>query len=499
MSSGNTLAALRELVKGGGFGGTVNNNAPTPSDAGAARDFDGKVLVAPWMVSRGTPWNSCAAPAAKQAMTDWVDRLLAAGATHIQFDDPGMQFDSAAWGVGDFSASNLAGFKVWIEQRRAAGLDTSLTPAQAGNYRDWLQQNHQLSDNSDYIKRSAKLPSTALWRAYLQESVYRCVADIRSHLLQRSQGRAALSFNLYTPYPWSANSFLQPLADYIVSEVASDHRDWAQLQFMGAWLRAEGQRWAPVFPGHDKAALRRNLVMTYAAGGTPIAPWDVYVPPEPGQSQDSRFFGQPPDFADIFQFVRQQAGLFDGWQTLSRLNLLAYRDPETATQSLAQLKRLAALHVPYAVVLHNTPSGGDGLAMQRPRSLTLRSARSKLTTNDDIPLAAQASDANLASLAVATDVTPNYSVVVKGNPRMPGRRVLHLFREAGSAASVENAGLQFTLTAWVLPGQDTYQLKLHQPGIASSDLGRVRVDRDKRLHIKVPAIAEWALLELKPI
>jgi hypothetical protein len=137
--------------------------------------------------------------------------------------------------------------------------------------------------------------------------------------------------------------------------------------------------------------------------------------------------------------------------------------------------------------------------MQRPRSLTLRSARSKLATNDDVPLAAQASDANLASLAVATDVTPNCSVVVKGNPRMPGLRVLHLFREAGSAAGVGNAGLQFTLAAWVLPGQDTYQLKLHQPGIASTDLGRVRVDRDKRLHIKVPAVAEWALLELKPI
>lgn len=495
VAGGPTLAALRAAVNGR-FGAAINNNAATPGNAGAAIDFDGKPIVAPWMLSRGTLWNTCAAPEAMQALKEWIGKHLAAGATSIQFDDAGMQFESSFWGVGDFSPYGLRGFRAWVEAKNAAGVATPVTPAQAADYPGWLRQTYKVVDNTDYVKRNAQFSSTAAWRAYLRDSVLKCMTDLRSFVKDKGGGTTALSLNLYTPFPWAYNSFLQPFADYVVSEVAPDHSEFHELQFLSVWLRMAGQRWAPVFPLADKDLLRRAIATTYVVGGNPLVPWDVYIPAVAGNAQESRFFGNPTDFADLFRFVRRQAALLDGWETISRVNLIAYRDPANITDSLAQLKRLADLQVPYTAYLRASSPPGDRLRHEAGLHATFRIAASKAYPNDPPPLLSSQDDASLTAYSAASEVTPGLAVIVKANAAAPGTRVIHVVRKStGNGA----AKASMTLSPWTLGTATAYKARMLTPSGAVTALGTLTRRADGALTIAIPAPVEWAVVELTPV
>lgn len=489
-----SVAALRKVV-GPHWGGAINNNAPTPDGAGAAIDFDGKPIVAPWMKSWGAIWNTCAAPETMEAIKQWIDRNLAAGATSIQFDDAGMQYDSSFWGVGDFSDASLRGFGAWVEKRVAAGEAMPLTPKQAANYRDWLRDSYKVRDNADCIARSAQFPSTAVWRAYLKETVSNCLTDIRAYLLARSNRAVALSVNAYSPLPWGTNAFQVDFADFIVSEAAADHSDFHHLAFMSAWLAMEGKRWAPVFPIADKALLRTRIATAYAVGGNPVIPWDVFIPPTT-KAPATRFSATASEFADLFKFVRANASLFDGWETLSRLNLIVYADPVNITQTFAQLKRLADAQVPYTPYLHRAAMPPRNMRNQAGVNASFRAGSSKGITVDTQPLLAEVSDASLSAYAAASTETAGARVVVKANMAVPGGRVIHLLDpDAGSRTSPTT----ISISAWALGPSKSFAVRLYGPAEGAFALGKVSRLADGTLKLTIPKAASWWVFVLDPL
>jgi len=488
-----SIAALRAAV-GGRFGGAINNNAVTDGNAGAAIDFDGKPIVAPWMASWGAVWNSCAAPAGIQALKGWVDKVLATGATSIQFDDPGMQFDSSFWSAGDLSPANLKLFRAWVEAQNAAGVPLPITPAQAGDYRNWLGATHAVTGNADYAARSRTFPSTAAWQAFLRDTVSQCLLDIRSHLKTASGNQATLSMNVYTPLPWANNAFVSAYTDFIVGEMAPDHSEFHHLLFIGQWLRMDGKRWAPVFPLADKQLLRTRIAGAYAVGGNPVIPWDMFIQGTP-TAPASRYFGSPDDFADLYRFVRQNARLLNGWEPLSRLNLLVYRDPSSITMSFAQLKRLAGLQVPYVPYVRKAGELSTGARNAADTNPTLRLVASKGASGDQQPLLERVTDAGLQPLAVATAVTPGLQVIVKANASMPGSRVVHVLRTAGTASGRAS----MTISAWALGSATSFDARVASPSGVEIRLGTVARRSDGSLTLSIPAPAEWSLVELSPV
>lgn len=491
---GPTFDALRGITAGQ-FGAAINNNIATPGDVGAAIDFDGKTIVAPWMRARGSPWNSCASPATLRALKNRVAKQLAAGATAIQWDDAGMQFDASFWGVGDFSAASLRGFQDWVSAKNAAGVTTLITPDQAGNYRDWLRQTQKVIDNTDYIQRNARFPTTPLWRAYLQDIVALCVGDLRRYIKATGGADKALSLNLYTPYPWSFNAFLQPFADYVIGEVAPEHSGFHQISFIHAWLRSQGQRWAPVFPMADKTLLRQAIVATYAAGGNPVVPWDMYVPAGANDTPESRFFGRPENFADLFRFARQQSRWLDGWEPLSAINLAVYQDPANITASLAQIKRLAEFNVPYAVFQARTLSTKAELRRAPGLTGTYLLGASKSSPGDPLPLLAAQPDTSLKVYASAYEVPSGWAVVVKGHPGVKGTRVIHIVRTQPYSPQPI---LKMTISAWALPAANRYRAVLFSTEGTRTELSHLKPDRQGDLTVSFNAPADWALLVLQP-
>ena len=489
-----SISALRSAV-GPRIGGSINNNTPTANSAGAAIDFDGAAIVAPWMKSWGAIWNSCATPEGLQALKTAAAELIALGVNSIQMDDPGMQLDSEYFGAGDFSASSLRGFGTWVEQQRAAGATMPLTAAEAADYKNWLRTRYAVTSAADYLARRDTFNTTSVWRNYMRATVAGCLGQLRSSIAAGSGGSVTLSMNIHTPYPWGSNAFLLPFADYVVGEVDGAHDDFQQIYFFANWLRSEGRRWEPVFPVSIKAEQRRKIAMSYAVGANPIVPWDMWVPPATASSAvPDRYFGAPADFADLYIFVRANAVLLDDFDVLSRLNLVIYSNTPRLAEVQAQLKRLADLQVPYAASLRSSswalPPGRAAAGVNR----TLRLFNDTRYPADTYALVNAESDASLSELAVTSSATPGVSVLVTANQGQPTKRVVHVLRSTDGDTGSGPATI--TLNEWPLPLGTRYSVKIHQPGLATTNLGTLNKSADSRLMVTVPKLAEWALLEI---
>jgi hypothetical protein len=300
--------------------------------------------------------------------------------------------------------------------------------------------------------------------------------------------------NVYTPYPWSANTHLLPYTDYVIGEMEPTQTDYTRLYFLSQWLRAAGKRWSPVFTQTSIKELRVRIATAYASGATPVVPWDVWIPPVAGQaSPPGRFYGKPQDFNDLFSFVRQNHTLLDGWETLSRLSLIYYADQPDPDQAFTQLRRLADAQVPYVALPHVA-----GFDLTKPRSSpsvrTLRLNNNAHYISDKQALLMETSDAALAELAVASGVTPGIQVLVKGNTAKPSLRIVHLIRTREAANG--DMLVKLALKAWSLPEAKAYQMTLQRPGEAPINMGMRTKQEDGVVTLELANIKEWALLEI---
>ncbi len=488
-----SVQALQAAV-GSSLGGAINNNSATPNDSGSAIDFDGRPIVAPWQTSWNAPWNSCVRPAAMQAKMAWIDRLLALGMRSIQLDDPDMQLGAEYWGAGDFSPESMQGFANWVRQQNAAGANLPLSPEAAADYGNWLRQQHGVVDAADYRARRATFPSGAVFRSYLRDAVTDCIAQLRQHIVTRSGGTATFSTNLHTPFPWSANAFLVPLSDQVIGELDLSQSAFHHVAFISQWLRAGGRPWLFLVPVENTAQVRHGIAVAFAHGAWPVVPWDQWMPPPTlGAAPPARHFGTVADYGAIYSFARAQSPLLQGWETLSRLNLLAYADGVVPANALAQLQRLAARQVPFRPVVRSPGLGAGGQRPAAPVHTTLRLSNDRSQVSDPQPLLSATSDTTLDALAAARNVTAGINVVVKGHAAQPGRRVVHVVKSGGSANTVS-----LTLAPWVLPQATRYAVVLHRPGQAPQDLGNVVVGASG-LNLTLPAVGTWAIAEVSAV
>jgi hypothetical protein len=416
-----------------------------------------------------------------------------------------MQADSAQWNLGDLSPENRQAFAHWVRSERLQGRSPPLTDEEAAGYDRYLVNRHGVLGTADYVARAAEFPSTPWWRRFLRETVQGCVAELREHFRAKAGPQATLSINIYTPYPWLPGVFLVPYTDHIISEVNPGHAQWHQLYLFTHWLQAEGKPWSAVFPSTDTSFLRSRIAMSYAVGALPVVPWDTFVPGE-GGAAPTRHFGSAADLAYLYRFVRTHAALFDGWQTLSRLNLLLSTEPAHIGRTLEQLSRLAQRQVPYLPVLQK-PGQQPNLPPRRQAGphQTWRAGESRQPQAGGPRTLAQVGDAELDRLAVAQATEADLHVLVKGHPARPGQRVVHVLRSAALGGPPQ-AAVQLRLKAWALPdGVQRLQARVHlalapgeAPGSAPISLHGLVREPDGDLLLDIPGGAAWVLLTLVP-
>jgi hypothetical protein len=418
------------------FGGTLNANGSLTKDDGYARDFDGKVLVAPWMTGWNGRWVTTTHPDTQRDFEQQLARYIALGVRSIQHDDPRLQDYAAQNQGGDFNQSTIDGFPAWLASYsdrqviKLAGLDRF-----NGDYRKWLISKYHVTDTADYIKRFRSFSSTTLWLEYVRSTVVAHFKRVRE-LAHDKEGHAIpISMNLSgLTEPIASNPFyfLVPYADYLIAEMKLG--DWPQMVSAVATARSLGAGFEPSILPTSTEETRIAIASLYALGTQPVVPWDTYVGNDKsGKAQ--RFYGKPEDFADLYKFVRANPTLFDDLELAANVGVLVPVDSGKASQIREIVKTLVAHGIYFTFV---PVGGGHAASAEQLRNLdavvlagapdsfpaqtlaTLTSNRVRQLTPDEV------SSFDWSSVSPVTQAPPGSRVVLRASPRDPNRLVVHL-------------------------------------------------------------------------
>lgn len=354
------------------YGGAINANGPLPSEDGYARDFDGQVLVAPWMKAWGGQWYSVASPVTRRVLLERAKSVIDAGGRSLQVDDPLFQLQAVMFHGGDFSEAALSGFRRYLAdypdraKLRDLGLDDT-----AVDYRDYLRARHKVRDAKDYKSRFRNFPSTSIWIDYSRRVVADFTLELRGVLRAARPKALALSMNLTSftePDGKHKMFFLTDYLDYAMSETYIN--DAVELASQAATLRALGVGYVPSLVPRSASENRVAIAKLYAMGATPIVPWDTYAGND-SAGKAKRYFGTLEEYGDLYAFVRAQPGLFDRHEPTPVVGILV----PIASYKSGPTKNLVALlqqnRIPFAFV---TLGMSDG----QPRMPAARLKRFKL-------------------------------------------------------------------------------------------------------------------------
>ncbi len=501
--------ALRELAPW--VGGAVSGMPPSPVKEGFARDFDGKIVAAPWAQSFDGRWLTSTHPETQADYRDRITKLVELGVDSIQHDDPQMQAYAALYQGGDFNDSTVQGFPQWLATRAnpaqvaAAGL-VGFT----GDYRQWLRDKQGVKDADDYRARWRKLPSSVLWLDFVRSTVLDHMLRVRQIASQLRGKPVPLSMNLSVLYePLASNPFffLAPAVDYAMPETHIDN--YAQMASQAATARSLGLGFVPSLRPGTRAENRVAIATLYALGGQPIVPWDVYVGNDE-RGQVKRFFGTVDDYGDLYRFVKAQAPLFDGLESAPLVGLMVPVEQGRADRIKALVARLVQRGIPFSFVL----VGRNGPASYRAEAARLQSVDLVVTTNPDADYPAAdlkaLTDSGVRRLAVeqlsddaldlmrpfiAAPGAEQLRIVPRASPSGPDRLVLHVVDASRGDALQADAGCRrrIGIRRASLGGRQVTHVEWRSP-IAGTRLRDSDLGGD--VFVSIEGCPVWGLLEL---
>jgi hypothetical protein len=344
------------------FGGTLNANVKTTNDVGVAVDFDGKPIVAPWMTSWGAKWVTTTHPETRSALFAWGKRYLDAGANVLHVDDPALQAGTVEWG-GDFNEGTLSGFRTYlknsiaVEQRKALGIEDIDT----FNYREYLKTRFGIRSKEQYVIRLKTLPSTEIWRRYLQDSVRAYFHEFRGVMNSYAGRPVALSMNALLTSMDSPHLFLAGIPDYVIVETHVDSVPRALLR--AATAKALGVGFVPSLIPQNVPDTRTAIATYYALGANPLVPWDVFMGAD-SKGAKPRYFGKVEDYGDLFAFVRRYPHLFDDVVAAKPIGVIVSLGDYRHGEVLSLVESLASRAIPFSLI----PVGSrDGISFPLTR------------------------------------------------------------------------------------------------------------------------------------
>lgn len=352
VSTSNLIRKLKDQWRVKYVGATINANVPLPNDDGLARDFDGNVIVAPWMRAPGwnSLWTTVASRQTRGALLTWIDRCFAAGADGLQVDDGWFQWVTELWGAGDFSEASIKGFGPWLTTHISSAelRQLEITAGPDFDFRHWLKQKHGVHDAASYRRRRGSLPGIDLWRRYLAANVLEFWTQMRAHVRALAPA-APISANAGLVRPDEMFIGLSGYVDYILSELPVDQEPRVYALY-GATAEAVGLPFIGCFAGKtSNKRYRRLICAAFSSGINPAAPWDVFVPSikdvvQPRHSPD------PSAFADLYDFVRDHRQLIDGWRGAGEVAVVIPAVNYLSEPVTALIERLTTAQVPFRIL-----------------------------------------------------------------------------------------------------------------------------------------------------
>ncbi len=275
--------------------------------------FDGSRMVAPWMQhfysGKGVGWACVNKAPTLPRRIEHLKKLQTQGVNTIQHDDWMFNLHGVFWG-GCFCKNCVTGFARYLDEN-ATPEDMEAVGVQTWkefDYLDYLRARLGRTSTKDYLDRRGQDPLCSHFRMFQLMST-------RTYFekLMLAGGDIRLTVNSNMTPPRIAQSFLLDMTDYLVGE--TDVRSEADLWEIVSMLKMADALNLPQvlspFPRGtpDVQLVRTAIALTYAMGHRMLVPWDVYIGKEP-----ERWFGKVEEYGDLYDFVRENASLLDGYE-----------------------------------------------------------------------------------------------------------------------------------------------------------------------------------------
>ena len=225
--------------------------------AGRIKNEKGEMLYAPWMKFFEGYWGCVNSPEYRNTFVEHAKRLIDAKADTMQVDDPDMNVASIKWG-GCFC-------EYCKDKAKAEGIN--------------------LGDEKEM-------------KAFQERSVRAFYKDTRAEIDKYAGRHVPMSSNNYAG-KWT---FPYDLFEFGMAELPPAESTAAGIYAKQQDAAARGKSQIFTFVNEDAAAMRRLIATTYATGGNPIVPYDVYI--RSTATGADRYFGRPAQYSDLFGFVR---------------------------------------------------------------------------------------------------------------------------------------------------------------------------------------------------
>ncbi|MCS7239073.1 MAG: nucleoside hydrolase, partial [Thermoguttaceae bacterium] len=304
------------------FGGRVflaiNSLVPDEPDGNTRRrgrivDLNGNPVTAPWMRSSGERWWGCVnSPEYRASYLGYAKRCIDAGCDGLQMDDPLTNLHAVQWGAC-FCEHCMVGFRQFLlsQQEQLNLAELGISDLTSFDYRQYLRE--QKAPVGDAFRQYHGGKLKELFVQFQRQSVERFFHDMRAAIDAYAGRHVPFASNNYR------GSWDFPYDLFEIGMAELPQKDATPANMYRLFSEARQRRKHQIFTlvpaaadGSEVHVTRCAIATSYACGGHLIVPWDVYTGPN-----KPRYFGKPEQYADLYQFVRRNQHLFDGFQEVA--------------------------------------------------------------------------------------------------------------------------------------------------------------------------------------
>ena len=329
--------------------------------SGRQWDFDCHKFVHPHMVKwrmKFPLWVGCHNNADfRRLYQAEVKQLVEAGADAIHVDGWEMAAASAARGQGCFCPGCMAWFRAYLERHVPPDAlpELGVEDVDTFDYRAHLNAKCGIADAKAYRAKFRDLPLTKHFLRAQRLGLRDFYLTLRHYL-------DSLSPNKYIPV--SVNNqfcrrtsagglrayYCADVLDFFVGEGSQSMQ--SANHFVHACKLAEAFGIPQVMMSKPRAvaASQAALAASYALGALFRVPWDLYMDNDAAGQPAARYYGRREDWGAFYDFIHENASLFDGYESAAAAAVLVNADTDCWRAVWEECERLSRAQVPFRVV-----------------------------------------------------------------------------------------------------------------------------------------------------
>lgn len=495
----------------------------------ACRNFEGKPFVVPWLWDhkhKGQPawWWCTNSPLYRRYLSQRLEKLMQAPLDGLHIDDYRGSSGAVTWLSGGFCRHCMAGFRKYLAEHvpREKLAALGITDLERLDYRQYLIDRGVTPE--EYRKRRASLPLAAEFLDFHVTANTAFVAEYRQQAQRLRGAPLALCVNSGLGNPQALA--IAPQLDYFCCEVphqASSRR--VPLHPVFIYKLADGVRrpvastasgwdWAYIAEHKLPGLVRTWIALAYAYGHNFMAPHRQWCYTD--KKGTHWYQGPVEEYAWVYQFVRQKAGLLDGYEAVAPVAVVwdnaARRRGKGNIEPICMA--LAEQNMPFTVVV-----AGDAWLEMALDAGELRRFRAVVVPRDlaedpAMPAALRAVESTGRLVAWPEEksfgrlvpplvrVKPNgrVNVVPRAKPNdAKAPAVIHLLNrhyDAEKDAMQPQEHVVVQLADELFGGRRFTQARLHAPRAEPLNLPVAR--QGQATVLDVPRLELWAIVELIP-